>query len=243
MSEVRRYEISTDGCRTLESEGTYCLWQDVEPLIQWIKDLVSDLGDARTQLESLNAAFNERFESLNKAQAEIARLEGCLRYEQHRASRIGTHGPGCHTWGPAHFECALRRVAKLEQLRDAGEIVEPVAYRWTLDNTDGIKTNHPWIVITDNDKNPFGRPGIDYSAAYPAHCEPLYLHPPTAEKSSVVDHSAPVVHQFTREEIDLFRQWYNQIYDTNNQYLEAADDDLNKKVLAMLSASPAREAE
>ena len=41
---------------------------------------------------------------------EIERLTHALHYEQHLRTRVGTHGPGCYAWGPAHYECALRKI-------------------------------------------------------------------------------------------------------------------------------------
>lgn len=52
---------------------------------------------------------------LRTQQAEIERLNAAIKWEQNRAERIGTHGPGCEKWGSAHFECLLRKYEELER--------------------------------------------------------------------------------------------------------------------------------
>lgn len=51
--------------------------------------------------------------------AEVDRLNAAVRYEQHREGRDGTHGYGCYTWGPAHYECAMRELQIVRDERDA----------------------------------------------------------------------------------------------------------------------------
>ena len=50
---------------------------------------------------------------VDRLTAQLAEAERGLKYEQHRAGRQGTHGLGCYTWGPAHYECALAQLAAL----------------------------------------------------------------------------------------------------------------------------------
>jgi hypothetical protein len=51
---------------------------------------------------------------------------------------------------------------------------KPAAWRHTMDNTEGIKSNTPWSVLSPYKASPFGKPGRDYSASYPVKSEALY---------------------------------------------------------------------
>jgi hypothetical protein len=47
---------------------------------------------------------------------EVKRLNKALTYEQHRFGRQGTHGPGCHEWGPEHYECLEAEAARWREV-------------------------------------------------------------------------------------------------------------------------------
>ena len=80
----------------------------------------SDGDDVAQRLRSRMDADELELEAAD----EIERLRACLKYEEHRFATQSTHSEGCHSFGPRHYECALREIERLraevaEAKRDA----------------------------------------------------------------------------------------------------------------------------
>lgn len=77
------------------------------------------------------------------AEMRIAELEQKLQWEQYREGQQGTHWDGCHTAGPEHFECLLRKFKEAEalQIRIAEVAIEMCADK--VDEYAALKS-HEW---------------------------------------------------------------------------------------------------
>lgn len=87
----------------------------------------------KAAVEVKNGTTGTAFVRLTTGEAEsiaheIERLRATLRRQDERDGRIGTHGPGCHAWGPGHYECALARLAEAEK----GAALYEIARRMTV---------------------------------------------------------------------------------------------------------------
>lgn len=60
-------------------------------------------------------------DTLEAQDAEIARLNKAIHYEQSYLTHIGTHGPDCWKWGPQHYQCALAEIARIHSAAEIGK--------------------------------------------------------------------------------------------------------------------------
>ena len=101
----------------------YCKHAEAERLRAEVARLRADRDELRRQRDRLHMELHStgaehmaaRRELIN-LRTEVDRLNGALRYEESRSDRIGTHADGCHTWGPRHYECAMREIERLTRL-------------------------------------------------------------------------------------------------------------------------------
>jgi len=85
--------------------------------------------------------------------------------------------------------------------------LKPIAYIYTCRNPGQV------ALLWDHQPPPFGHGWID------------------VKRVGLVREDE--VTQFSREELDLFRQWFNVITDTNPKFIEPKDRDLYTKVMGL----------
>lgn len=106
---------------------------------------LADALDDSTCARLLRPTTTEAAALLRTQHAEIERLNACIKWEQNRAERIGTHGPGCEKWGSAHYECLLRSVeCKDALLRQALEAITHGCPPGCNDGMTDSGGTYPW---------------------------------------------------------------------------------------------------
>jgi hypothetical protein len=92
---------------------------------------------------------------IGELESEIVRLEKSLKWEENYASRIGTHGPGCHMWGPSHYVCAMNKLAEVSKGPSMYEHVRTLnPHRFSEIWLENIELHIPFddLVLADMDK-------------------------------------------------------------------------------------------
>jgi len=87
----------------------------------------TDLEQFREWLRSPGPEFPP-IEEINHIADKIPTLINLTRREIEREARVSTHAPGCHAWGPRHYDCLMRRYeATRAALTQAQEAIEEIA--------------------------------------------------------------------------------------------------------------------
>lgn len=69
---------------------------------------------------------------------------------------------------------ALEAPSTASEVGELPPLPKPNAWKHTMDNTEGIKSNRPHVVLTMTKASPFGRRGIDYSKSFPVTADALF---------------------------------------------------------------------
>jgi hypothetical protein len=94
------------------------IWTDAADALE---SQAFEIKELKRKEENLIEANKELIENTELDHYRIQSLQLSLKYQENREGRIGTHGPGCWSWGPfQHYECALRRIDELQELSNPG---------------------------------------------------------------------------------------------------------------------------